>query len=118
MPESSGKPKPSEIDAKQRHPFLLFCFSATAFAAVLVFGDRVPLSWREGMRLLTVMTGAFGLWNFCQLITLAGTNNQALRLGFLATPGSDRRFCSRFARDPKLPAEIHHLLAGKCNPKS
>lgn len=55
-----------------------------------ILGDRVPLSWREGIRLLTVMIGAFGLWNFYQLLTLADerqrdTNNQALRFGFLAT---------------------------------
>lgn len=90
MPESSSESKPSEIDTKQRHPFLLFYFSALVFAAVLVFGDRVPSSWREGIRLLTVLLGAYGLWNFYQLFTLADerqrdTNNQALRFGFLAT---------------------------------
>lgn len=90
MPESSSESKLSEIDAKQRHPFLLFYISTAAFAAVLIFGDRVPLSWREGICLLTVMIGAFDLWNFYQLLTLTDerqrdTNDQALRFGFLAT---------------------------------
>ena len=90
MPESSGESKLSEIDTKQRHPLILFYFSALVFAAVLVFGGYVPSFWREGFCLLTVMVGAFGLWNFYQLLTLADerqrdTNNQALRFGFLVT---------------------------------
>ncbi len=41
----------SEIDLKQRHPFLAFYLSAAAFSAALVLTNRLHSPWHEAIRI-------------------------------------------------------------------
>ena len=90
MREQSGTTKCSEIDLKQRHPFLTFYLSAAAFSGAIVLAGRVHSSWQEVARMLALFIGAFATWSFYRLLSLTDerqkqTNEQALRFGFLAT---------------------------------
>jgi uncharacterized membrane-anchored protein YitT (DUF2179 family) len=80
----------SEIDLKQRHPFLAFYLSAAAFSAALVLTNRLHSPWHEAIRILTFVIAAFSVWSFFRLLNLTDerqrrTNYQALRFGFTAT---------------------------------
>src|SRR5271170_1111068 len=80
----------SEIDLKQRHPFLAFYLSAAAFSAALVLTNRLHSPWHEAIRILTFVIAAFSVWSVFRLLNLTDerqrrTNYQALRFGFTAT---------------------------------
>lgn len=85
-----GKTKDSEIDFRQRHPFLVFYASAAALSAVLILTGLLRSPWHEVARVFTLGIGAFSLWSFYRLLRLTDerqrqTNERALRFGFLAT---------------------------------
>lgn len=84
MRDSSGVPKISHLDTKQRY-LLLWFYGAAATFSVLIF---LPNS--QTIRILILAIGAFGLWSFYRLLNLADErqkqiNYHALRFGFLAT---------------------------------
>ncbi len=92
MSKSSNERRYSEIDQKQRYPFLVFYLSALAFSVVIAFAGRGPSSWHQGLYFLASVIGLFCLWSFYRLLTLTDErqrdiNDHALRFGFLASLG-------------------------------
>lgn len=90
MAGSSEKQRYSEIDLKQRYPFLVFYLSALAFSVVLLLAGLAPSSWHQILYFLAAPIGLFSLWSFYRLLTLSDerqrdTNNRALRFGFLVS---------------------------------
>src|SRR5271154_4945492 len=90
MCPNSREQKFSEIDLKQRHPFLAFYLSAAAFSIALVVTNRLHSPWHEVIRILTFVIAVFAVWSFFCLLNLTDerqrrTNYQALRFGFTAT---------------------------------
>ena len=90
MSPKSSEQEFSEIDVRQRHPFLAFYLSAAAFSAALALTSRLHSPWREGIRILTFAIATFAVWSFYRLLNLTDerqrrTNYQALRFGFMAT---------------------------------
>ena len=90
MWEESENPKSSELDLKQRRPFLMFYVSAAAFSTALGLTGRVHSPWHEAIHVLALALGVFALWSFYRLLNVTDerqrqTNQQALRFGFLAT---------------------------------
>jgi len=90
MLKSSGRRGYSQIDLKQRYPFLVFYLSALAFSIVLVFANYPPSLWQLRLDMLAAVTDVFGLWNFYRLFALTDErqrdiNNRSLRFGFIAT---------------------------------
>src|SRR5579883_3372742 len=84
MGDSSTVSKISDVDTKQRH-LLLWLYGAAAAFSVLLF---LPNS--QIVRVLTLATGAFGLWIFYRLLNLTDErqkqiNHAALQFAFLAT---------------------------------
>src|ERR1700685_2192342 len=80
----------SEVDLKQRHPFLAFYLSAAAFSVALALTSRLHSPWHEAVRVLTFVVAALAVWSFFRLLNLTDerqrrTNYQALRFGFTAT---------------------------------
>jgi hypothetical protein len=80
----------SEVDLRQRHPFLAFYLSAAAFSIALVARNRLHSPWHEAIRVLAFVIAAFSVWSFFRLLNLTDerqrrTNYQALRFGFTAT---------------------------------
>jgi hypothetical protein len=90
MDSESTDQKFSEIDLKQRHPFLGFYVSAAAFSVALALTNRLQSPWHEAIRILMFVIAAFAVWSFFRLLNLTDerqrrTNYQALRFGFTAT---------------------------------
>lgn len=80
----------SEVDLRQRHPFLAFYLSAAAFSVALVVTNRVHSPWHQAIRVLTFVIAVFAVWSFFRLLNLTDErqrriNYQALRFGFTAT---------------------------------
>jgi 4-amino-4-deoxy-L-arabinose transferase-like glycosyltransferase len=80
----------SDIDLKQRHPFLTFYLAAAAFSGTIVLAGRTHSYWQVVARMLALLMGAFAVWSFYRLFSLTDerqrqTNEQALRFAFLAT---------------------------------
>jgi uncharacterized membrane-anchored protein YitT (DUF2179 family) len=90
MCPNSAKQEFSEVDLRQRHPFLAFYLLAAAFSVALVVTNRVHSPWHQAIRVLTFVIAAFAVWSFFRLLNLTDerqrrTNYQALRFGFTAT---------------------------------
>jgi len=90
MREVTNEPQFSEVDVKQRHPFLVFYASAAAFSLALILTGRLRSPWHEAVRVLTVAIALYALWRFYRLLSLTDerqrlTNHEALRFGFMAT---------------------------------
>ena len=90
MCPNSAEHEFSEVDLRQRHPFLAFYLSAAAFSVALVVTNRVHSPWHQAIRVLTFVIAAFAVWSFFRLLNLTDerqrrTNYQALRFGFTAT---------------------------------
>jgi uncharacterized membrane-anchored protein YitT (DUF2179 family) len=80
----------SEVDLRQRHPFLAFYLSAAAFSIALLVTNRLHSPWHQAIRVLTFVIAASAVWSFFRLLNLTDerqrrTNYQALRFGFTAT---------------------------------
>ena len=90
MCPNSVKQEFSEVDLKQRHPFLAFYLSAAAFSIALLVTNRLHSPWHQAIRVLAFVIAAFAVWSFFRLLNLTDerqrrTNYQALRFGFMAT---------------------------------
>ena len=70
MCPNSAEPEFSEVDLRQRHPFLAFYLSTAAFSIALLVTNRLHSPWHQAIRVLTFIIAAFAVWSFLRLLNL------------------------------------------------